>query len=67
MSQLQTNKSLLAALVLSVLVTAFLITAISFEFFVEELAKAYVVPILVAATFTSFGLIAMLVRSSTSV
>lgn len=68
MSQLQTNKLLVTALALSVLLTAFLLTAISFEFFVEELAKAYVVPILMAATFTSFALIGIiLAKSSTSV
>lgn len=54
---IQTSKPLLAALVLSILIVALLMTAITFEFYVEELAKAYVVPMLVATTITTLALV----------
>lgn len=57
---------MLAALVMSGVLTALLLTAITFEFLIEEMAKIVVVPVLVAATFTSIGLTVIIVRSSTS-
>jgi hypothetical protein len=46
------------SLLLSVIVVSLMlvITALSFEFLAEELAKVYVVPILVAEVFALFGL-----------
>lgn len=62
----QQPRLMLVALIMSVVVTALLVAAISFEFFVEEMAKMFVVPMLVAATFTSIIITGMLARSSTS-
>lgn len=49
-----TWRGILATLLLfSAIATVLTITALSFEFLNEELAKAYVIPILVGAMFTS--------------
>jgi flagellar biosynthesis protein FliQ len=56
-------KLLIVSLVLASLVLGLLITAIGFEFYVEEMAKAFVVPILITAMFTTIATIGTLIGS----
>lgn len=56
---------MLVTLAMSSIIFSLLITAISFEFLSEEIAKVFVVPILVAAMFISAGVIITSFKSST--
>ena len=66
MSELVRPRLMLVALTLSLVVFALLLSALTFEFFIEEMAKVFVVPILVTAIFTSAGLIITLAVQSRS-
>ena len=61
---LTTRKSTLVAFLLCLTVMALLATALAFEFLIEELAKLYVVPIMIGAMFTSVALLAMIATKS---
>jgi hypothetical protein len=49
-------------LMLSVVATVLIVTALSFEFLAEELAKVYVVPMMITAMFVSLTSCVMLYR-----
>ena len=65
MSELVSQKLMLVTLAMSSIIFSLLITAISFEFLSEEIAKVFVVPVLVAAMFISAGVIITSFKSST--
>lgn len=65
MSELVRPRLMLISLALTSIVFALLVVALSLEFYVEEMAKVFVVPILVAAAFTSLAAIATSFKSTT--
>jgi hypothetical protein len=64
-SELVHPRLLLVSIMLSSIVFALLLTALSFEFFVEDMAKVFVIPILVGAMFTSAAVIVTSFRTTT--
>lgn len=63
---LVTRKTItITAFILCLAVMGLLAAALSFEFLIEELAKLYVVPIMITAMFTSVALLAVIAKSLT--